>query len=272
MQKKTFLTSVRAQGDEPSITISTSAPDRDGDVLIPSGCDLANYRKNPIVLFGHDYEALPVGSTTRIDVRADGLVASWQWLSGDDRAQRVRNAYEQGALRAASVGFRPVQSSPRMEGGKLYSKWELLEWSLVPVPANPEAVRMLKAMGLGNGGDVVLDLDDDVLELDEHLDFDDRDLAAAVADVFTELKLGWRETLGPVIQHETRRALAQARGRLSDDPLPLDRVRRRSEGMPQGDDACVRAIMRDVIKDTVGTALRDIVAREVGRGIARTRV
>lgn len=148
MQKQTFLTTVRATGDQPSILISTPGEDRDGDQLDMRGCVLDNYRKNPTVLFAHDYSELPVGVTTSINVTPEGIRASWNWLTGDPMADRVKNAWDQRALNAASVGFRPLESSPRSGGGLLFSKWELLEWSLVPVPSNPEAVRTLKSCGL----------------------------------------------------------------------------------------------------------------------------
>jgi hypothetical protein len=60
----------------------------------------------------------------------------------------VRNAWEQGIVRAASIGFIPLQLKPNDLGGEDYLTWDLMEISLVPLPANPEAVRRLKALGL----------------------------------------------------------------------------------------------------------------------------
>lgn len=142
-----FSTIIGAKGDEPAITISTSAIDREGDVLDPGGAMLEAYRKNPVVLFAHDHSELPIGSSTSIDVGPSGLRASWSWLQNDERAARVKNAYDQGVLRAASVGFVPIEFE-QTDTGYRFSKWELVEWSLCPVPANPEAVRTLKALGL----------------------------------------------------------------------------------------------------------------------------
>lgn len=153
-RKETFSTVVEATGDNPSIMISTIAEDRDGDVIIPEGVELANYQKNPAVLYGHDSRDLPVGATTSLDVQPGrGLRARWRWLEGDARAARVRNAFDQGVLRAASVGFRALEAEPRGDGrGFIFRRWELLEWSLVPIPANPQALRQLKCLGLDCGG------------------------------------------------------------------------------------------------------------------------
>lgn len=149
MKRHTFGTVVRAKGDHPSITITTPAVDRDKEIVDPLGADLTAYRRNPTVLFGHDYSALPVGVTTAINVTAQGINATWRWLENDPMADRVRNAFEQGVLNAASIGFLPVETAPAGPGlGRRYTKWQLLEWSLVPVPSNPEAVRTLKRLDL----------------------------------------------------------------------------------------------------------------------------
>jgi hypothetical protein len=140
---------VRSDGDEPEITISTGALDREGDVLVPEGAVFDAYRRNPVVLFGHNHSELPVGSTTSIAIEPGiGIRAAWRWLEGDDRAARVRNAFDQGVLRAASVGFIPLEDESLGRRGLRYTKWEVIEWSLVPVGANAEAVRTLKALGL----------------------------------------------------------------------------------------------------------------------------
>jgi hypothetical protein len=116
-------------------------------------------------MFGHDMRELPVGASTSIEVeRGRGLRARWKWLEGDARAARVKNAFAQGVLRAASVGFRALAWEPREAGrGVRFTAWELLEWSLVPVPANQEAVRVLRSLDLWRGDDdqVVLELTDE---------------------------------------------------------------------------------------------------------------
>lgn len=89
------------------------------------------------------------------------------WLENDADAARVRNAFEQGVLNAASIGFMP-QKWEDIEGtyGRRYTKWQLLEWSIVPVPSNPDAIRTLKSLGLSPGKRVADD-DKDILILDD---------------------------------------------------------------------------------------------------------
>jgi HK97 family phage prohead protease len=231
--KQTFATVVEARGNEPEITISTVALDRDSDVIVPEGCDLSGYRRNPVVGYQHfRHDSLPIGSTTSIDiVPGRGIKARWRWLENDPLANRVRNAFDQGVLRAASVGFIASEwSDVRETGGRRFTKWCLLEWSLVAVPANPEAVRVLRGLDLWN--DELLDIDvvDDGLEVDAELeragrealarrmngarlagltfDFDERQVRGMVRELVAE-------TLNPrAIAEVVRTELRRARGRV----------------------------------------------------------
>jgi HK97 family phage prohead protease len=136
-------------GADARITISTMDEDREGDILVPEGAQLANYKRNPIVMFGHDNGGIPVAKSVSLTVQpGKGIVADFAWLRDDPFADRVRNAFEQGVLNGASVGFQPLTYEPNGSRGWRYTEWELLEWSLVPVPANAHAVKALKRLGL----------------------------------------------------------------------------------------------------------------------------
>jgi hypothetical protein len=71
MQRTEFLTTVRrsstAKASERSLTFtaSTQSLDRGSDrVLGP--WQLTAFRKNPVILFAHDYKSLPIGRATSI--------------------------------------------------------------------------------------------------------------------------------------------------------------------------------------------------------------
>lgn len=153
-RKETLRTITAGDGDrgaDASITISTGGLDRDRDRILPSAWMLDNYRKNPVVLFQHGRGpegSFPIGTTTEIDITDTGLRAAFRWLRDDPLADRVKNAWSQGVLRTASVGFLPVARDHNAEGGYDYTKAELLEWSLVVVPSNPQATRVLRGLGL----------------------------------------------------------------------------------------------------------------------------
>jgi len=130
--------------------ISTKSSDRDEDVLEPMGCDLTNYRNNPVVLFAHDYSSLPVGKSLRESIYPEYIESEVEFAP-TGFAQDCRKLCEGGFLKAASVGFNGVEFDqiPESRWGKHYTKWELLEWSIVPVPANPSClIQTAKAKGL----------------------------------------------------------------------------------------------------------------------------
>src|SRR5262245_41175781 len=45
-----------------SFVISSMTQDKDGDILLCTGCQLDNYRRNPAVFFNHQQEPLPIGT------------------------------------------------------------------------------------------------------------------------------------------------------------------------------------------------------------------
>jgi phage head maturation protease len=148
------------------IVISSSVEDRDGDVIEVDGWELENYLANPVVLFAHDYRGVPVGRSLDLRREPSALVARFKWrdpANDFDPVLPIKAAWDQGILRAASVGFKPLEvepldgsdAPPDMDwfwGPKRYKRQELLEWSVVPVPANQDALRRafeayLKSLG-----------------------------------------------------------------------------------------------------------------------------
>src|SRR3954463_16081383 len=57
------------------VIISTSDEDRQGDTLDQSKWMLNNYEKNPVVLWAHNYDELPIAVCTSISVEGGKLVA-----------------------------------------------------------------------------------------------------------------------------------------------------------------------------------------------------
>jgi hypothetical protein len=125
--------------------ISNESPDLMGDVIKLRGWDLQNFAKNGPVLFAHDANALPVGQSSLPEIVGDALVASVEFPKAgvSEVSDQVRAMVAAGILRAASVGFQPGKfkfSTDRARGPMAIDFEDghiLVEWSLVPVPANP---------------------------------------------------------------------------------------------------------------------------------------
>jgi len=119
---------------------STSDIDRVGDIIVPDAWTkggLDNYVKNPIILFNHNYNN-PIGKGTEFKVTDKGLEITAEISKADPR---VATLVEQGILKTFSVGFR-VKDADYMEetGGLKITDVELIEVSIVSIPANQSAV------------------------------------------------------------------------------------------------------------------------------------
>lgn len=134
-----------------TFTITTGAVDRDRDVVKPEGAQLDNYRKNPVVLWAHRSWDPPIGKAESIISSAGAIKARVEYVPGDvyPLAETVRQMVDGGFLRATSIGFIPTKYAiDEQRGGFDILEWDLLEFSICPVPANPEALLAAKDAGV----------------------------------------------------------------------------------------------------------------------------
>jgi len=131
-----------------AVTIAANNRARATPDLDLAGLRFDNYRRNPVVMWAHDAVGrspsggLPIGRTLSIGRATDGgIVAEFEFLDDDPFAQRIRNAWDKGFLQAASISWLPLESRPAANGGLRDIRSELLEWSIVSVPADPDALR-----------------------------------------------------------------------------------------------------------------------------------
>jgi HK97 family phage prohead protease len=127
--------------NERQIMVVASDPtlDRTKDVMNPAGCVLDHYLENPIVLASHD-PTQPIGTSKPVirNGRVEALIDFAQpGISA--KADEWCALAKSGVIRAVSVGFDPIEFKPNKAGGYDYDKWELMELSLVAIPANPGA-------------------------------------------------------------------------------------------------------------------------------------
>jgi HK97 family phage prohead protease len=128
--------------------------DRVGDVMTGEGWEVDNYKKNPIFLWAHNYEGLPVGRTVGLsyDEKDKAWMFDVKFATHDEYpfADTVYKLYKGHYLNAVSVGFLPkeVEAGKEKDARKILKK-ELLELSGCPVPCNPNALQMSfrKAVG-----------------------------------------------------------------------------------------------------------------------------
>lgn len=151
MKKLAYTTVSKAVDPDQGIfeaLISTESTDRQGDVVVASGARLEAFMANPVVLFAHDSRLPPVAKALEVGIVPGGVKAVFQFapLGVSSRADEIHRLWAAGFLNAVSVGFLPEKVAPlddkRPFDGQRFLEWELVEFSIVPVPANREALRM----------------------------------------------------------------------------------------------------------------------------------
>ena len=144
-------------GAPNEFVMSDGSVDRMGDVVDPAGWDLKNFKAHPIALLNHDRNQI-IGKW--VNVKSDGKQLRGTLELADEGTSplvdNVRKLVAQNVLRAVSVGFRPIEQQPldknasEMFGPFKFTKSELLECSLVAVPANPHSLLTAKSLGIAD--------------------------------------------------------------------------------------------------------------------------
>jgi len=132
-------------------TISTSSPDREKDIVSVGGWKLDAYKQNPVVLWAHDYRQPPIAKAVDVQVIGDRLVASAEFVPKEISpfADSIYQLIKAGFLKGTSVGFRPLKWALNSErGGMDFHEQELLEFSITPVPAHPDALIEARDAGI----------------------------------------------------------------------------------------------------------------------------
>jgi HK97 family phage prohead protease len=147
--RKTHVT----EGEGLTFILSDATPDRMGDVIEASGWDLKNFQRNPVALFNHNAN-FPIGKWRNLRVENGELRGDLRLAPAgtSDRIDEIRRLVEADILRAVSVGFLPRASEPIVKNsdscGMRFTQSELIETSLVSIPANPNALAVAKSLNI----------------------------------------------------------------------------------------------------------------------------
>jgi phage head maturation protease len=95
----------------------------------------------------------PIGTWPSIEVKNGRLEALGEFAPEgvSELADEYCALAKSGVIKAVSVGFIPLVREPIREGGWRYKQWELIELSLVSVPANPNALVIERSLGRRGG-------------------------------------------------------------------------------------------------------------------------
>ena len=131
------------------VLVSNSATDRHGESIEMTGIDIKQVQRNPVVLWAHDYQSLPIGKILKLWKSGTDLMARIEFMYNIvDFADIVYKLIMAGTLNAVSIGG-IVKEYGVQNGITDYSKiakLEMVELSVVPVGAHPDALVTSKAL------------------------------------------------------------------------------------------------------------------------------
>jgi HK97 family phage prohead protease len=139
-----------------TFVFSDGSIDRYGDTIDARGWMLDKFMANPVALFGHDSSSVEnvIGKARNVRIEGTRLIGDIEFIeaSVNPNAESVYQMVKGGYLNAVSVGFSPVEWSLSKDKsrpqGVDFKKQELLEISIVPIPANPSALVQARAAGI----------------------------------------------------------------------------------------------------------------------------
>jgi len=142
---KVFDAEIKSTDQEKLIVehfITTENVDRHGDIVRSDGMKIFG---RPVVLLGHGRDHLgrePIAKNLSFTPGSfnnrKGILARTQFYP-DEVGKRLFGKTTTGVMPNWSIGFIPIKSEPLKTGGRELKEWELVEYSLVATPANPDA-------------------------------------------------------------------------------------------------------------------------------------
>jgi HK97 family phage prohead protease len=160
--KRFYIGKIEQLSDDEVAGICISAGvKRDGDAWEPSGVDLSAYRQNPVVLRDHN-PMLVIGTAASIglSVAGDciGIRIQFAATGVSAAADEARGLAKAGLLKGISAGIDPLDCEPLRNGsrGVRVLTSELLEVSLVSVPADQDALITARSFSLWLGSQAML--------------------------------------------------------------------------------------------------------------------
>lgn len=161
--------------------ISTETVNRYGYVLKNSGMRKENYSKNPIVLYQHStggfFETpkpseVIIGKNLELRNDGKGIIALTQF-DESELAEDIFQMNVAGYMNAWSVGWEGIgdDSFIDVNGVDTVFEWDLLEYSAVIIPANPDAVNKMLSFAKCDRLKQQLTLDGILMNTKQELEF-----------------------------------------------------------------------------------------------------
>jgi len=134
---------------------SDQSVDRMGDTIAADGWETEDFDANPVALWAHDSSSPPIGRASNLAVEGKRFMGDIEFAPPETYAfaETIYQLLCGRFLRAVSVGFLPLEYSfvdadPDRRWGIDFKRQTLLEISVCPVPANPNALSEARSKGI----------------------------------------------------------------------------------------------------------------------------
>lgn len=146
------VTKADASEFDARFVMSAATLDRVNDTIDPAAYDKAAAKHEKLIaLFNHHPDKI-AGFWTDLKRKGDTLTGYIRFAS-TSLGQMLKTLVDDGVPLGASIGFRG-NGEPNKQGGIHFKDIDLMETSIVSVPAHPRAVQIAKSFGINLDVDV----------------------------------------------------------------------------------------------------------------------
>lgn len=135
------------------VIITDETVDRDDDVVVASGGDMSEYRRNPVMLFSHDHRIPAIGNGLGVHLDGNAWKGIAQFAAQEDHpfGAMIGRLYEKSIMRAISQGFIPKEwtyEEDRSMWAMKFLRWEMIEFSPCNVGSNRNSLAQARSIGI----------------------------------------------------------------------------------------------------------------------------
>lgn len=121
--------------------LSDGTLNRNGFIVHTNGIDTTEFEENPQMLFNHNSD-MPIGIWKSVYKEGDNLLGEAEFDMDDPESIKIYKKVEKGHIKSTSIGIKIVDWDYNDDGSVIIHKSQLREASIVPLPANKNAIKL----------------------------------------------------------------------------------------------------------------------------------
>ena len=138
----------KENGDNKPITfvLNDESVNSYGFIVLTEGIDTSVFERNPVMLYMHNRDGNVIGRWENIRKEEKRLLADAVFDDSTELGAQVKKQVEGGFLRAVSIGIEDI-AREQLNGVETVTKCRLIEVSVVDIPSNKNAVKLMHRSG-----------------------------------------------------------------------------------------------------------------------------